>query len=140
MFASAVASPALGRRQAGAYTQMHAASWVDSATPHGLITMLVDGLMGAIAEARGAVRSRNIPAKGAAIMRAVRILDEGLLASLNLEDGGALAAQLRGLYSYVSVRLTHANLHSDEAALEECSQLIDTVRSAWKQIADRAPG
>ena len=138
MFAFAPGS-AVSQRQAGAYRQVDVATGVDGASPHRLIGMLFDGLLGALAEARGAIRSRNIAAKGRAIGRAVRIVDEGLSAPLNLEDGGALAGDLHRLYSYIAVRLTHANLHSDEAALEECGQLIETLRDAWAQIADRVP-
>ena len=138
MFASALGS-AVSQRQAGAYKQMHLATSVDGASSHGLIGMLFDGRAGALAEARGAIRSGNIPAKGRAIGRAVRIVDEGLSAALNLDDGGALAADLRSLYRYITLRLTHANLHSDEAALEECARLIEPLRGAWAEIADRVP-
>ena len=138
MFASAVAS-SVSQRQAGAYKQMHAATRVDSATPHGLIEMLFDGLLGAMAEARGAIRSRNIPAKGNAISRAVRILNEGLDGALNMPEGGALAEQLHALYSYVAVRLTYANLKNDESVIEECARLIEPLRNAWAQIGDRVP-
>jgi flagellar protein FliS len=138
MFASALGST-VSKRQAGAYRQMLVATGVNSASPHGLIGMLYDGLLGAIAEARGAMRSRDIPAKGKAISRAVRIVDEGLSAALNLQDGGTLAADLRNLYTYINLRLTQANLKNDEAALDECVQLTETLRSAWAQIGDRTP-
>ena len=138
MFASANRSN-VSARQAGAYRQMHATTGVASATPHGLVTMLFDGLIGAIAEARGAMRSNNLPGKVTAISRALGIVDEGLSATLNLKDGGRLAADLHDLYAYVALRLTHANLRNDEAALEECTRLIEPVRSAWAQIADQVP-
>jgi flagellar protein FliS len=99
--------------------------------------MLFDGLVGALAEARGAMRSRNIPAKCNAIGRALRIVDEGLGAALDESAGGALASDLSALYSYIGLRLTHANLHNDEAALEECGRLIEPLRSAWAEIADQ---
>jgi len=135
MFASATRSNA-PRHQAGAYQQVHVATGVSGATPHGLIVMLFDGLLGAIAEARGAMRSRDIPAKGKAIGRAVRIVDEGLSASLNLDAGGPLAADLRNLYTYVNLRLTQANLNNDEGALDECVRLIEPLRTGWLAIAD----
>jgi flagellar protein FliS len=136
MFASATRSN-IPQRQAGAYKQVYAATGVDGATPHGLISMLFEGLVGALAEARGAMRSGNIPAKCNAIGRALRIVDEGLSAALNESEGGALAADLGALYRYVSLRLTQANLHNDEAALEECGRLIEPLRSAWAEIADQ---
>jgi flagellar protein FliS len=125
------------QRQAGAYRQVHASTGVEAATPHGLIGMLFDGLLEAIAEARGAMRSRNIALKGRCISRAVGIVDEGLCAPLDLEHGGALAADLRDLYTYIAMRLTQANLQNDEAALEECCRLIEPLRSAWAGIADQ---
>ena len=137
MFASATRSN-LSQRQAGAaYKQVFVATGVHGASPHGLITMLFDALVGAIAEARGAMRARNIPVKCNAIAKALRIVDEGLAEALDLERGGALAAQLNGLYGYVSLRLTHANLKNDEAALDECTKLIEPLRSAWAQIANQ---
>jgi flagellar secretion chaperone FliS len=134
MFA-ATASLATAERQAGAYRQMHAATGVQGASPHALVTMLFDGLVGALAEARGAIRNRNVALKGRAIGRAVRIVDEGLGASLNLDEGGKIAADLGALYRYISLRLTCANLHNDEAALDECLHLIEPVRAAWAGIA-----
>ncbi|HWH82029.1 MAG TPA: flagellar export chaperone FliS [Burkholderiaceae bacterium] len=138
MFAFAPAS-GVSLRQARTYAQVDVATGVDGASPHGLIVMLFDGLLGVLAEARGAIRQRDIAAKGRAIGRAVRIIDEGLTAALNMEDGGTLAGHLERLYGYIGLRLTHANLHNDEAALEECTRLVETLRGAWTQIADRAP-
>ena len=138
MFAPANSSN-VSLRQAGAYRQVHASTGVASATPHGLVMMLFDGLVGAIAEARGAMRAGNLPGKVKAIGRALGIVDEGLSATLNLQDGGRLAADLHDLYAYVALRLTHANLRNDEAALEECTRLIEPVRTAWAQIADKIP-
>jgi flagellar protein FliS len=138
MFASAMSSP-VSQRQAGAYKQVGASTGVDSATPHGLISMLFDGLIGALAEARGALRARNVPGKGKAISRALRIVDEGLCAGLNLREGGPLAADLQALYGYISLRLTHANLHNDESAVEECTRLIEQLRSGWAGIAHQVP-
>lgn len=137
MFAFAPGS-GVSLRQAGAYRQVDVATGVDGASAHGLIVMLFDGLLAALAQARGAIRQRDIAAKGRAIGRAVRIVDEGLAAALNLDDGGPLAADLQRLYRYIGLRLTHANLHNDEAALEECARLVETLRGAWAQIGERA--
>ena len=35
------------------------------------------------------------------------------------------------------MRLTHANLHNDAQALDECASLIEPVRSAWAEIGPR---
>jgi flagellar protein FliS len=110
---------------------------VQAATPHRLVAMLFDGLLESLAQAHGAIVGRHIEAKAQAIGRAVRILDEGLKAALNLEDGGRLAADLNDLYAYVTMRLTQANLRNDLQALDECKQLILPLRQAWNDIGPR---
>ncbi|MBS0447534.1 MAG: flagellar export chaperone FliS [Proteobacteria bacterium] len=140
MFATAVrSSTSLYQRQAGAYNQVAVSTGVGGASAHGLIGMLYDGLMESMAQARGAMRSKSVDAKHRAIRRALAIVDDGLRAGLNLEAGGQLAAGLNDLYAYVTLRLTHANLHNDESAIDECVRLIEPLRSAWAQIGDQAP-
>ena len=136
MFASA-ANSSMFQRQASAYKQVHINTGVDSASPHKLVVMLFEGLTDAMAQARGAIRSRNIEQKGRAIGRAVGIVTEGLRGRLNLQEGGKLAADLDELYAYITIRLIHANLRNDETALDECSRLLEPVRLAWSQIADQ---
>ncbi len=137
MFASAYSSN-VSQRQAGAYTQVYAATGASSASAHGLISMLYDGAIASIAEARGAIRNRNIPVKIRAIGRALRIVDEGLCAALDDAAGGVIARDLRSLYEYMTLRLAQANLHNDEAALEECARLLEPLRAAWAEIAPKA--
>ena len=121
------------------YRQVGVETGVAAASAHQLVLMLFDGFRDALAQARGAMLAGQLEAKGTAIGRAVRILDEGLKAALNLEAGGQLAVDLHALYGYIAVRLTHANLRNDVAALEECGRLIEPVRSAWLAIGANAP-
>ena len=140
MFAETHSASRSAPSLANAYRQVGTETGVSGATPHKLVQMLFDGFQEAIAQARGALRNRLIEAKIRAIGRALRIVDEGLHAGLNMSAGGALAADLDALYTYVSLRLTHANLHNDEAALDECGALIEPIRSAWAAIGPQASG
>lgn len=117
-----------------AYRQVGVQTGVASATPHQLVQMLLDACQDSLAQARGAIATGDIAAKGRAIGRAARIVEEGLKACLNLDAGGSLAADLNALYAYIGVRLTHANLSNDVATLEECGRLIEPVRLAWVAI------
>ena len=134
MFAPAALSQSASPAFAGAYRTVGVETGVPAASPHRLVTMLFDGFNEAIARARGALRQGDVEAKGKAIGRAVRIVEEGLKAALDVEAGGPLAADLSALYRYVTVRLTEANLHNDSRALDECAALIEPVRSAWIAI------
>ena len=134
-------SPAtLSRRPAqfaAAYRQVGAETAVSGASPHKLVAMLFDGFMDAVAQARGAMRSGEIERKGKAVSRAIRIVDEGLRACLDMQAGGNLARDLHDLYGYLEMRLTMANLRNDEAGLDECQRLMQPLREAWMSIADQ---
>ena len=133
------ASPFASRAQRAStmYSKVGLETDVLSASPHRLVAMLFDGLAEAMSQARGAIQMGQTELKNRALGRAVRILDEGLKAALNMETG-ALAADLRDLYVYMCARLTYANLHADSAAIEECQRLLAPVREAWAAIGDQA--
>ena len=136
MFGSPQTSP-FGRQAtfAVAYSQIgHETGMVD-ASPHKLVSMLFDGFMDAVSRARGAMRKGDVDNKCRAIRHAARIIDEGLKAGLNLQQGGDLAEDLRALYEYTAMRLTQANLRNDEKLLDECVSLIEPLRQAWAGIA-----
>jgi flagellar protein FliS len=136
MFASA-ASPARQHGQASAYSQVLIATSVDGATPHRLVSLLYRSIAGEIAAARGAITRADIAEKGRAIAHAVRMIEEGLRAPLDIQAGGALALDLRGLYQYLVHRLTLANLKSDDAVLAECASLVEVLRDGWDGIAEQ---
>jgi flagellar protein FliS len=126
-------------RAAAAYRRMAAETSVHTADPHQLVGLLFDALLQAIANARGAIARHDIAAKGEALGKAVRIIEEGLKAGLNLREGGEIAANLHQLYGYSVLRLTQANLHNDASALEEVAGLIEPLAESWKQIRGRGP-
>jgi flagellar protein FliS len=135
MFASAsLPSPHAG---AGAYQQVGVSTGVAAASPHQLVQMLFDGFDEALTQALGSLRSGAVESKCRAIGRAARIVDEGLKANLDLEGGGALAADLCKLYDYVGLRLLRANLDNDASGIEECRRLMQPLREAWASIAPR---
>ena len=136
MFSSSILqSPYGAQASAVAYRRIGVETGVASASAHQLVQMLFDGFVDAVAQAKGAIASGQVQTKGRAIVRAARIVDEGLKASLDLRGGGSLAADLSDLYAYVTLRLTQANLRNDPRALDECLALIQPLREAWASIA-----
>lgn len=121
-------------RAASAYQQVSVETAVSQASPHQLVSLLFEGLLKNIAGARAAMARGDIAGKGMQINKAVRIIDEALKPALNLADGGDIAANLNGLYGYCSMRLTHANLHNDDAALADVIRVIEPIADGWKQI------
>ena len=139
MFASSFASRSPHRQMCGGlYRQVGVETRLTGATPHQMVAMLFDGYMEAVAQARGAMRAGQPGIKGVAIGRAVRIVEEGLRAGLDLRAGGSLARDLHDLYGYLTMRLTIANLHNNEEALDECQRLMQPLREAWAAIGAQA--
>ena len=128
------ARPTSPQNAGGIYNQVGTETRVAVATPHELVALLFDAYMEALAQARGAMRSGRRADKGVALSRAVRIVEEGLRAGLDLTAGGDLARDLDDLYRYLTRRLTLANLHDDESALDECRQLVRPLQEAWVSI------
>jgi flagellar protein FliS len=124
----------IGSRSASTYKKVGVETSVARANPHDLVNMLFDGLLLALGSARAAMKRDDIKVKCQQIVIAVRILEEGLKCSLNLEQGGQLAANLNDLYGYCVVRLTQANARNDDAALAEVIALIEPVANGWKEI------
>jgi flagellar secretion chaperone FliS len=121
-------------KKVAAYQQVGLNTDVATADPHQLIALLFDGAVAAIGIAKGALTQRNIAEKGGAISKAIDIIDNGLRASLDHEKGGDLAERLDALYEYMSVRLLHANIKNDVAALDEVAGLLREIQEAWAQI------
>jgi len=119
---------------ANAYATVGLETGVASAAPHRLIQLLFEGALLAVAQARQAIATGNIPEKGRAISKAIQILEEGLKPSLD-DRGGALSAQLRDLYGYMSRRLLFASLRNSTEALDEVSSLLGEIKDAWMAIA-----
>jgi flagellar secretion chaperone FliS len=119
-----------------AYQSVAAHGGVAAADPHQLITMLLDGALQRLAAARGAMEHGVTSSKSQLIHRVVEIIDE-LRASLNLEAGGQIAANMADLYDYSSRLLMRANLESRTDLLDEVGHLLREIRSAWIQIPAR---
>lgn len=128
------------RRAVDVYTQVGVETGVAAADPHRLILMLFNGTHAALVAARLAIGKKDIAAKGAAISKAIAIIDGGLKASLDVAAGGVLAERLASLYDYMLMRLLAANLRNDVAMIDEVDRLLEELRGAWAQIGQRAGG
>ena len=125
------------KRGVSAYANVDLETGIASASPHKLIVMLYDGALVALRTAKTNMTAGNIPAKGAAISKAITIIDNGLRVSLDKEAGGTIAENLDALYDYMGRRLFQANLQNDVAIVDEVHNLLADLRSAWVQIGDK---
>lgn len=116
---------------ANAYRAIGIETGVAAADPLGLVVMLYDGAVQAIARAEGHLLQGEIEARGHYTAKAIDIIVQGLGASLDRRIGGALGEGLGALYDYMGRRLASANLTGDRAAYQEVRLLLVDLRVSW---------
>lgn len=126
-------------RSASAYKRASVDASVEMASPHQLVTLLFEALQRSLGAAALAMDAGDIPGKCKHIDSAIRILEEGLMAPLDMERGGEIARNLHNLYEYCVSRLVFANAKNDPTLLQEVKRLIEPVVSGWKQIDSQGP-
>lgn len=125
-------------RAASAYRRVAVETDVQAGDRHHLIALLFDGLLQSLSKAQAALERGDLATKGEQIGKALRILDEGLLAGVDEARGGELAINLRMLYTCCAHRLTLANLNNDGRLLADVVGLIEPVAQSWQQIREQA--
>ncbi|MGL5631681.1 MAG: flagellar export chaperone FliS [Azovibrio sp.] len=123
---------------ANAYAELSAESAVRSADPHRLILLLFEGAESALSIARFQAEENNVAGRGSNISKAIDIINNGLRASLDIQQGGELASRLSALYEYMVSRLLWANMKNDLQALQEVQTLLGEIHDAWKEIKPSA--
>ncbi|CZJ42410.1 Flagellar protein fliS [Legionella pneumophila] len=110
---------------------------IETASPHELIDLLLQGARSHIATAQGNIQRNQIKEKGEHIGKAISII-EGLKMSLNHDKGGEIAENLLQIYDYVQQILLKANLKNDEDLLAQSNMLLAEVHQAWQAINSNA--
>lgn len=121
-------------RAVNVYQRINVETSMHTIDQHQLVSLLYEGVLGAIATARGAMARGDVVGKCNAISKALRIIEEGLSTALDTVDGGELAQNLGSLYDYCMRRLIMANARNDDAMMVEVMRLIEPVAQGWNAI------
>lgn len=121
-------------RVSAAYRQVDVSSQVMSASPHGLIGLLFKELRSCLVGAKAAIERKDVALKVRLIGKASRLLDEGLIAGLDMRAGGELAANLHGIYTFCLMRLAQANATNGAEVIDEVLRVLQPVMDGWNQI------
>lgn len=129
-----------GSQSVRSYADIGLETQVLGASPERLITLLYLGARAAIGQARIHLQEGRVAERGAAISKAIKIVDEGLKTGLNMEAGGDIAANLARLYDYIVRTLLTANLKADTEQLDIADRLLADLAEAWQTSIDRPAG
>lgn len=115
------------------YQNVDLASRVESASPHGLVSILLDELMKSLEAMAAACNRRDYTQRGTAQARALNMLN-GLESSLDFEKGGEIAQSLASIYAETR-RLTIAGARDNDAEqVLRARTMIGEIASAWQAI------
>jgi flagellar secretion chaperone FliS len=112
---------------------------VKTANPLQLIVMLYDAAICSLQEAQGHIDRKNISGRSRSLNKCISIISE-LQSCLNLKAGGEIASSLDRLYDYMKRRIFTANVEQSVQPLAEIETLLESLRSAWGEIAGQASG
>lgn len=117
------------------YQNVDVRATAETASPHKLIEMLLDGALGSLAKAKGAVERNNIQERTQHLNKASEIIG-GLRGSLDLEKGGEVAANLENLYEYMTRSVLQANRDNDVDKVQEVMNLLLEIKQGWSGMPE----
>lgn len=115
------------------YKSVDLRATIETASPHKLISMLLDGALNSLAKAKGAIERNSIEERTAHLNKASEIV-VGLKGSLDLEQGGEVAANLDRLYDYMIRSILEANRGNDGEKVQEVMSLMLEIKQGWSEM------
>lgn len=109
-------------------------SRVMTSTPAELIVLLYERLLSNLRGGAMAIRANDVESKAKKVAGATDIIFE-LLGALDRERGGEVSERLAALYAYMFSRVTDGSRNMDADALDEVSEHVESLLSAWRHIA-----
>ena len=106
-------------------------------SPIKLVEMMYEGVLRFNAQAKKAIKDKNIEKKIYWVNRSIAIVTE-LITALDEKKGGEIAAYLYGLYNFQIQSLSSVILHNDLDKLDEVSTVFKGLLAAWRETTNVA--
>ncbi len=124
----------------GQYTNPQAAykqASVETASPEKLLVMLYAGAVKFLRQAEKALQENKHAEAHNSLAKVQDIISE-LNITLNMEQGGEIAVNLRELYTFYFNEVVQANLKKDASKLIPVIEFFETFRDVWMETAKLA--
>jgi len=100
-------------------------------SPVKLIEMMYEGILRFNAQAKKAIKDKDVEKRTYWINRSIAVVTE-LIATLNY-DAGDISLYLDGLYNHQIKLLTEANMYDDIEKLDTVSKVFKGLIEAWRE-------
>ena len=118
------------------YQNAYKKASVNTLDQNKLIIMLYDGAIKNASFAVEYMKSGEIEKVHNCLIKTKNIVTE-LMATLNMEQGGEIAKNLKSLYSYMFSQLVEANMEKKSKPVLVVIDLLKELRAAWVQIREK---
>jgi len=125
------------QRALKSYQTLQKETAVSAASPSQLIVLVYDRILDHLREARELIENGgdfDLP-----LQKSIDLIGEGLMAALDLERGGEIAANLLGIYEWSTRSLLRVRLRRDLSLLDDVVRVLTPLRDAWVVAADLQP-
>ncbi|RUM91142.1 MAG: flagellar export chaperone FliS [Thermovibrio sp.] len=109
---------------------------VETSSPVEHIILLYEKVILLLKEADNCIEKNDVQGKVNAIIKADRII-RFLNSSLDMENGGELAKNLRDLYEFILYYLITVNAKNDRKLLSDLIYILETLKEGWEGIKDK---
>jgi len=118
------------------YARRYAAADVSVADRGRLLLLVFEGGIKFLRLTRDALAAGDVAHFGEHLARSQAIISE-LLATLDHQAGGPIAADLARLYDFMLFHLTEANMRKSVKHVEQVMAVFGTVAAAYRDIIER---
>ena len=105
-------------------------------SPSKLIEMLYEGVLRFNAQAKKAIKDKDVEKRVYWMNRSTAIITE-LIATLDMQQG-AISQYLEGLYNYQIQLISEAGNENNSLKLDECSKVFKVLLAAWRETTNVA--
>jgi len=112
---------------------------IKGATPVGLIVILYDMAIESLGHAKREIDNGNIEARTTDLNHVLLVIGE-LERSLNFEAGGEVAKRLAAFYDVARCKVLEANIKASKLVIDRLSDVLCSLRDAWKIVEQKTAG
>jgi len=106
-------------------------------SPTKLIEMLYEGVLRFNAQAKKAIKDKNVEKRVYWMNRSIAIITE-LISTLDMKQNGTVSGYLEGLYNYQIQLITDAGYENSIEKIDECSNVFKVLLEAWRESTNVA--
>jgi flagellar protein FliS len=112
-------------------------TYLESASPARLIDEMYQRLLRDIEDGRAGIVDHDVRKRGEALSHGLAIVG-ALHTALDRRLAPELSAQLGALYTFITGRLTRANIRNEQKPLDEAVKIVHSLRDSFQQAALKA--